>query len=89
MNLFEDLKKKDENRTNDNIYSYKWYVYLKLMSEKNSNFDDFLIATILADIFDPSGSDDLDFVSEKIVNGLINNGIMKNDKFVEEENIAA
>ena len=59
------------------------------MSEKNSNFDDFLIATILSDIFDPSGSDDLDFVSEKIVNGLINNGIMKNDNFVEEEDIAA
>ena len=59
------------------------------MSEKNSDFDDFLIATILADIFDPSGSDDLDLVSEKIVNGLINNGIMKNDNFVEEEDIAA
>ena len=59
------------------------------MSEKNSDFDDFLIATILADIFDPSGSDDLDFVSKKIVNGLINNGIMKNDNFVEEEDIAA
>ena len=71
------------------ISSYKWYVYLKKMSEKTSDFDDFLIATILADIFDPSGSDDLDFVSEKIVNGLINNGIMKNDNFVEEEDIAA
>ena len=71
------------------ICSYKWYVYLKIMSKKNSDFDDFLIATILADIFDPSGSDDLDFVSEKIVNGLINNGIMKNDNFVEEEDIAA
>ena len=59
------------------------------MSEKTSDFDDFLIATILADLFDPSGSDDLDFVSKKIVNGLINNGIMKNDNFVEEEDIAA
>ena len=59
------------------------------MSEKNSDFDDFLIATILADIFDPSGSDDLDFVSKKIVNGLINNGIMKNDNLVDEEDIAA
>ena len=59
------------------------------MSEKNSDFADFLIATILADIFDPSGSDDLDFVSKKIVNGLINNGIMKNDNFVDEEDIAA
>ena len=59
------------------------------MSKKSSDFDDFLIATILADLFDPSGSDDLDFVSKKIVNGLINNGIMKNDNFVDEEDIAA
>ena len=59
------------------------------MSNKASDFDDFLIATILADLFDPSGSDDLDFVSKKIVNGLINNGIMKNDNFVDEEDIAA
>ena len=60
------------------------YIY-KLMRNKASDFDDFLIATILADLFDPSGSDDLEFVSEKIVNGLINNGIMKNDNFVEED----
>ena len=59
------------------------------MSEKNSDFDDFLIATILADIFDPSGSDDLDFVSKKIVDGLYENGIMKNEYFEKGEDIAA
>ena len=32
------------------------------MVEKSSSFDEFLIATILADIFDPSGSDDIDYV---------------------------
>ena len=59
------------------------------MSEKNSDFDDFLIATILADIFDPSGSDDLDFVSKKIVDGLYENGTMKNEYFEKGEDIAA
>ena len=47
------------------------------MSKKASDFDDFLIATVLADLFDPSGSEDLDFVSKKIVDGLIDNGLMK------------
>ena len=64
------------------------YIY-KLMRNKASDFDDFLIATILADLFDPSGSDDLEFVSNKIVEGLIDNGIMKNEDFENEEDIAA
>ena len=59
------------------------------MNKKASDFDDFLIATVLADLFDPSGSDDLDFVSNKIVDGLIDNGIIKNEDFTDEEDIAA
>ena len=59
------------------------------MSKNASDFDDFLIATILADLFDPSDSDDLDFVSNKIVEGLIDNGIMKNEDFENEKDIAA
>lgn len=59
------------------------------MIKNASDFDDFLIATILADLFDPSDSDDLDFVSNKIVEGLIDNGIMKNEDFDNEEDIAA
>ena len=59
------------------------------MIKNASDFDDFLIATILADLFDPSDSDDLDFVSNKIVAGLIDNGIMKNEEFENEEDIAA
>ena len=67
---------------------------LELMSKNASDFDDFLIATILADLFDSSDSDDLDFVSNKIVEGLIDNGIMKkedfeNEDFENEESIAA
>ncbi len=59
------------------------------MNKKASDFDDFLIATILADLFDPSGSDDFDVVSKKIVDGLIKNGIIKNEQLTDEEDIAA
>ena len=47
------------------------------MLKKTSDFDDFLVATILADIFDPSGSDDINFVSRKIVDGLDACGMIK------------
>jgi len=59
------------------------------MNKKASDFDDFLIATILADLFDPSGSENLEFVSKKIVEGLIENGLMKNERFEDEGDIAA
>ena len=59
------------------------------MNKKASDFDDFLIATILADLFDPTGSENLEFVSKKIVDGLMENGLMKNEKFEEEGDIAA
>jgi len=59
------------------------------MNKKDSDFDDFLIATILADLFDPSGSENLEFVSKEIVDGLIENGLMKNEKFEDEGDIAA
>ena len=59
------------------------------MSKKNSDFDDFLIATVLADLFDPSGSDDFEFVAKKIVDGLIDNGLIKNEDYKYEEDIAA
>ena len=59
------------------------------MVKKASDFDDFLVTTILADIFDPSGSDDIDFVSRKIVDGLDANGMFKRHNFDEEEGLAA
>ena len=59
------------------------------MNKKASDFDEFLLLTILADLFDPSGSDDLDFISNKIVNGFIENGIIKNEDFKDEKDIAA
>ena len=59
------------------------------MVKKASSFDDFLIATILADIFDPSGSDDIDLVSRKIVDGLDSYGMIKSHNFDNEEDMAA
>ena len=59
------------------------------MNKKASDFDDFLIATLLADLFDHSGSDDLDFVSKKIVDGLIANGIINDEDVLDVEDIAA
>ncbi len=62
---------------------------MRIMSKKASDFDDFLIATLLADLLDPSGSDDFDFVSKKIVDGLIDNRLIKNKEDEDEEVIAA
>ncbi len=59
------------------------------MVKKASDFDEFLVATFLADIFDPSGSDDFDFVSRKIVDGLDVCGVIKSNDFDNEEGLAA
>ena len=59
------------------------------MNKQASDFDDFLIATILADLFDPTGSENLEFVSEIIVDGLIRNGLLQNEKFEDKGDIAA
>ncbi len=59
------------------------------MVKKVSDFDDFLVATILADIFDPSGSDDIDFVSRKIVDGLDACGMIKSNDFNNKGDLAA
>ena len=58
------------------------------MKKEACDFNDFLVATILADLFDPSGSENLEFVSEKIVDGLIRNGLLQNEKFEDEGDIA-
>lgn len=60
------------------------------MIRKASNFDDFFVATLLADLFDPSGSDDIDFVAKKIINGLEEKGIIdyknaEDEDFVDED----
>ena len=59
------------------------------MVKKTSDFDEFLVSAILADIFDPSGSDDFDFVSRKIVDGLDAYGMIKRKDFDNEKDLAA
>ena len=59
------------------------------MVKETSNFDDFLVATILADIFDSSGSDDMDYVSKKIVDGLDSCGMINSHDFNNEGDMAA
>ena len=54
------------------------------MIKKASDFDDFFVATLLADLFDPSGSDDIDLVAKKIINGLEEYGII-DYKNIEDE----
>ena len=46
------------------------------MIRKASDFDEFFVAALLADLFDPSGSDDLEVVAKKIINGLEEYGIL-------------
>ena len=57
------------------------------MIRKASDFDDFFVATLLADLFDPSGSDDIDLVAKKIINGLEEYGII-DYKNIEDEDFA-
>ena len=64
------------------------------MIRKASDFDDFFVATLLADLFDPSGSDDMDFVAKKIINGLEEYGIIdykntKEEYFDDKEPLAS
>ena len=39
-------------------------------------FEDFLVATILAEVFDPEETEDLDILASKIVEGLEKNGLV-------------
>lgn len=42
------------------------------MIKKTSDLDEFFVAKLLGDLFDPSVFDDIDFVANTIVNGLKN-----------------
>ncbi len=59
------------------------------MKKKSTDFDEFFVATVLADLFDSTGSDDQDFVAQKIVEGLIENGLLKHEKLDNDELLAA
>ncbi len=59
------------------------------MKKKSSDFDEFFMATVLADLFDSSGSNDPDFIAQKIIDGLKENGILNNKKSDDDELMAA
>ena len=61
------------------------------MNNSPSAYDEFLVATVLADLFDKTDSDDPDFIAQQIVNGLQRNGLIKHvkDKNKDEELHAA
>ena len=55
---------------------------------KKDSADDFLY-NYIGWLFDPTGSENLEFVSKKIVDGLIENELMKKENFEDERDIAA
>ena len=59
------------------------------MKKKSSDFDEFFVATVLADLFDSTGSDDPDFVAQNIVEGLKENGLLHQEKLDDDELMAA
>ncbi len=59
------------------------------MNNKPSDLNDFFVTTILADLFDPAGSDDLDVIAQKIVDGLEENGLLHDTKQEDDELMAA
>ena len=61
----------------------------RMMKKKTSDFDEFFVATVLADLFDSTGSDNPDFVAQKIVDGLKENGLLKNEELDDNEPMAA
>ena len=55
------------------------------MEKTDSSLNDFLVATILADIFDNSDSTDVEFLAKKIVNGLEKSKLLTYSDFNESE----
>ena len=59
------------------------------MKNKTSAFDEFFVATLLADLFDSTGSDDPDLIAQKIIDGLKENGLLHHEELDDDELIAA
>tara|TARA_Y100001968_G_scaffold248095_1_gene232593 strand:- start:733 stop:912 length:180 start_codon:yes stop_codon:yes gene_type:complete len=59
------------------------------MKNKASAFDEFFVATLLADLFDSTDSDDPDFIAQKIVDGLKENGLLNPQELDDDELMAA
>ena len=67
----------------------KKIVNFNLMKLQDSDLDEFIVTTVLADLFDSTGSDDLDVVSQKIADGLSANRMIDIEKSDDDEHIAA
>ncbi len=59
------------------------------MNSNASDFDEFFVANILADLFDSTNSDDPDYVAKKIMEELKINGLIKNEDNGNDERLAA
>ena len=59
------------------------------MKKTSSDFDEFFVATVLADLFDSTGSDDPDFVAQKIVDGLKENGLLHQEELLDDDELMA
>ena len=59
------------------------------MSSNPTDFDEYLVATVLADLFDITDSNDPDYLAQQIVKGLQENGLIKHVKDQDDELIAA
>ena len=59
------------------------------MRAKASDFDELFVLTVLADLFDPSGSDDPEYVAQKIIEGLEENNIIQTQCNENDELMAA
>ena len=59
------------------------------MRAKASDFDELFVLTVLADLFDSSGSDDPEYVAQKIIEGLEENNMLKTQCNENNEPMAA
>ena len=62
---------------------------IKVMIKNPSNFDEFLVATVLAELFDKTDSNDPDYLAQKIMTGLQANGLTKYANNEKDEHMAA
>ncbi len=59
------------------------------MNTNPSDLDEFFVATVLADLFDHTDSDDPDYLAQEIVKGLQANGLIKHTDDGSDELLAA
>ena len=53
------------------------------------DFSDYIVTTIISDIFEHTGTDDIDTIKDKVILGLIRNDLLIISEDKEEETKAA